>query len=52
LFIHDAEFPWRHAFAAMGQFVELWQSVAEELAQDDTSFHLVFVASGRPTMVA
>jgi hypothetical protein len=52
LFVHDAEWPWRHAFAAMGQFVELWQAVAEEWAQDDMSFHLVFVTSSQPTMVA
>jgi hypothetical protein len=52
LFIHAAEWPWRHAFATMGKLIELWQAVAEEWAQDDTTFHLVFVTASQPTAMA
>lgn len=52
LFIHDAEWLWRHVFASMGKLVETWQAAAEEWAQDDTSFHLVFVIDGQSTSTA
>ena len=48
LFIHDADWFWRQHYESMGALAMIWQSVAEEWAQDDLPFHLVFIASSRP----
>jgi hypothetical protein len=50
LFVHDADWLWRHAYESMGPLTEIWQAVAEEWAQDDIAFHLVFVA--RPAAIS
>lgn len=47
LFVHGADFLWRHHLQTMGDLVEVWLAAAEETGHDGIPLHLVFL-SGEP----
>jgi hypothetical protein len=52
LFVHEAEWLWRHCSHQTGALVEVWLSAAEECGVEGVPLHLVFITAAQPTAIA